>query len=434
MKKTLLYFFTLVLALRLGIFASGFQLNEHGARAMGMADAFAGVANDPSTIYFNPAGLTNLRGTNFLAGVALIAPSADFEGPLPSTTKTEQDSQVFTPINFYATHSFKNGLSLGLGVNNQYGLGTKWPNDWVGRYLAVETEITAFYFTPVVAYKISDVFSIGVGAVIALADVTIINNIPLQNPVSGQLLPDGRVELEGDATSFGFSAGIFVKPSDVISFGVSYRSENEFDFEGDAATTPATLDFTHPIAGPQSIPLPHGAVKAPLTTPQNLTVGVGLYPSKDLTISADFQWVGWSSYDKLEITFEEYDLDPITPEQENVETAIRNYEDSFIIRMGAEYLISPEFALRGGLFYDNNPVKDNYVEPTLPDADRYGINVGCGYNFSPALRVDLAYLLLLFSEREVTDSEFSLPDGTKFNGTYQNTTHLFGVNFSYAIN
>lgn len=428
MKKTLLSIFVTLLALNTGIFASGFQINEHGARAMAMAGAFTGLATDASTIYYNPAGLTNLRGTNILAGVTLIAPSAKFQGPLPLTTEWEMESQLFTPFNFYITHSFENNLSIGLGVNNQYGLGTKWASDWAGRYLAVDTEIRSFYFTPAIAYKISDAVSIGIGGVFALADVKIIRNIPLQDPVTGAMKPDAEVSMEGDGNSFGFSAGIFVKPSDMVSLGLSYRSQNAYDFEGTATTTPASLDFNHPLAGPQSIPLPHGAIKAPLTTPQNVTFGIGLTPSEDLTLSADFQWIDWTSYDKLEVTFEEYDLDPQTPGDQNVQSADRNYETSFIIRVGAEYMLSDAFALRGGFLYDKNPVLDEYVEPTLPDANRIGINVGFGYKISESISVDFAYLLLLFQERSITTSKFG------FNGTYNSSAHLFGINFAYAIN
>lgn len=421
MKKTILSLFTLVLTLNLSIFASGFQINEHGARAMAMAGAFTGLATDASTVYYNPAGLTNLNGTHFLAGVTLIAPSASFTGPTPLTTETEMESQVFTPFNFYVTHRFSEQWAVGLGVNNQYGLGTEWPEDWVGNELAVDTEIRSFYFTPAVAFKPSDVFSIGVGLTYAFADVKILRKSA--HPLPGQ--PKFELNLEGDATSIGFSAGVFVKPSEVVSLGLSYRSENSFDFEGDATSTPS--GFTHPQLG-VTIPFPNGPVKAPLTTPQNITFGIGLTPSECLTVSADFQYVGWSSYDKLEVTFENYDLDPTTPEKENVQSADRKYENSFIARLGAEYLISPEFALRGGFLYDKNPVQDEYVEPTLPDADRIGINIGFGYNFSESVKVDFAYLLLLFSEREVTNSKFG------FNGTYQNTAHLFGLNFGYAIN
>ncbi|MFA7288406.1 MAG: outer membrane protein transport protein [Melioribacteraceae bacterium] len=427
MKKSLTVIAVIAMLCSAKVFAGGFQINEHGARAMSMAGAFTALANDPSAIYYNPAGLTQLTGTHFMAGVTLIAPSAKFTGPKPSTKEYEMESQVFNPFNFYATQQLSEDWFVGIGVNNQYGLGTKWDNNWAGRYLAVDTEIRSFYFTPVVAYKFSEQFSASVGLTYAYADVKIIRNTPLADPVTGQQRPDGQVTLKGDGTAIGFTAGILYKPTKEFSLGLSYRSESKFDFEGDASTSPATLDFVHPLAGKQSIPLPNGSIKAPLTTPQNLTLGLGYIASEALTLSADFQYIGWSSYDKLEVTFEKYDLAPTVPGVQNVQSANRMYENTFILRAGAEYKVSNEFTLRGGLLYDNNPVQDEYVEPTLPDADRIGFNIGFGYKFTENLSVDVAYLLLTFAEREITNSKFGL------NGTYQNMAHLFGIDFSYSL-
>jgi len=426
-KKSLTVIAVIAMLCSAKVFAGGFQINEHGARAMSMAGAFTALANDPSAIYYNPAGLTQLTGTHFMAGVTLIAPSAKFTGPIPSTKEYEMESQVFTPFNIYVTQQLSDDWFVGLGVNNQYGLGTKWEDDWGGRYLAVDTEIRSFFFTPVVAYKFSEQLSVSVGLTYAFADVKIIRNTPLADPVTGAARPDGRITLEGDGTAIGFTAGILYKPIKEFSVGISYRSESKFDFTGDASTNPATLDFVHPLAGNQSIPLPNGSIKAPLTTPQNLTVGIAYMPDDELTLTADFQYIGWSSYDKLEVTFETYDLAPTVPGVQNVQSADRNYENTFIVRAGMEYKINNDFTLRGGLLLDKNPVQKEYVEPTLPDADRIGFNIGFGYKFTENLSLDFSYLLLTFSERKVTDSKFG------FNGTYQNMAHLLGIDLSYNL-
>ena len=420
MKKTITTVVTCLLVTS-SILAGGFQINEQGARAMGMANAFTGVANNPSAIFFNPAGITQLNGTQFLGGVSIIAPSVKFIGPSPLTKEWKMDSQIFTPFDFYATHQFSEKFYAGLSVNNQYGLGTKWPSDWIGNQLAIDTEIKSFFFTPVVAYKFSDQFSLSVGAVIAVANVKIVNAIvhPLTNK------PDVQVELKGDNTSFGFTAGLMYQPTKQVSLGLSYRSEVKFDFKGTATSTPA--GFNHPLLGGAYIAFPNGDVTAPLTTPQNITFGLGIMPSPDLTLAADFQYVGWSSYDKLEITFSNYDLDPTTPGMQGVESVDRKYQNTFIIRGGAEYKTSDVLALRGGLFFDKNPIKDEYVEPQLPDGNRLGVNVGLGYKFTPKFGVDFAYLLLIVAERDVTNSVFH------FNGTYKNMINVFALDFSYNL-
>jgi len=400
--------------------AGGFQINEQGAKALAMGNAFTGVANNPSAIFFNPAGITQLQGTQFMAGVSLIAPSTKFTGPTPATTEWEMEKQIFTPFDVYITHQFSENWYAGLSVNNQYGLGTKWPSEWIGNQLAVDTEIKSFFFTPVVAYRFSDQFSLSAGAVITYADVKIINHTI--HPLTMQ--PTVEINLEGNKIGYGFSAALMYKPVQQISLGLSYRSEVKFDFEGTATSTPA--GFTHPLLQAY-IPFPNGDITAPLTTPQNITLGVGFTPSSVLTLAADFQYVGWSSYDKLEITFNNYDLSPTTPGVQNVRSADRNYENTFIIRGGAEYKTSDVFALRAGVFFDKNPVKTEYVEPILPDANRIGLNAGFGYMFTENFGVDVGYLLLLFQDREVTGSKFG------FNGTYENMSHVFGIDFSYGL-
>ena len=403
--------------------AGGFQINEQGAKALAMANAFTGVANNPSAIFFNPAGITQLHGTQFIVGLSVIAPATKFTGPSPETTEWEMEKQVFTPFDVYITHQFDENWYAGLSVNNQYGLGTKWPSDWVGNELAVDTEIKSFFFTPAVAYKFSDQFSLSACAVIAYANVKIINNVV--HPLTGQ--SNVEVNLDGNKTSYGFSTALMYKPLELVSFGLSYRSEVKFDFEGTASSNPA--GFNHPLLGGAYIAFPNGNISAPLTVPQNITLGVGFTPSTELTLAADFQYVAWSSYDKLEVTFENYDLSPQTPGIQNVASSDRNYENTFIVRGGAEYKTSDVFVLRAGVFYDKNPIKTEYVDPTLPDADRIGINAGFGYKFTENFGIDFGYLLLLFQDREVTNT---VPD-INFNGTYENMSHVFSVDLSYSL-
>ncbi|MBI5729980.1 MAG: outer membrane protein transport protein [Ignavibacteriales bacterium] len=394
------------------IFGGGFQLNEHGARAMGMAGAFAGLANDPSAIYFNPAGITQLRGINFSAGVTLIVPKASFRGPSPAIDESKVKERIFNPINFYATYQFSDKLYFGLGVNNQYGLGTEWEDNWVGRELAVKTELQSFYFTPVVAYKVLDNLSLSVGLVYAYGTVEISRYTDFA-PLTGE----AKVSLKGNGSAWGFSAGVLYQPMQTLSFGLSVRSQNKFTFDGDAVST-----------GPVAVQgmLPKGGISSTISTPLNVTFGVVVKPIDKLVVTADYQYVGWSSYDKLTVHFKDINMADLS--------SVRDYQNTYILRLGAEYQLFNSLSVRGGLLYDRNPVKDEMLDPTLPDSDRLGFNVGVGYKLSENISVDIAYLFLRFSERKITNSQISYTKGfAPFNGTYNSLANLFGLNISYKL-
>jgi long-chain fatty acid transport protein len=419
LKKALLITFV-ILSFCSNIWASGFQINEHGSKAMGMGGAFAALANNPSAIYFNPAGITQLYGTHLLFGSTLILPSSTFRGPSPDITEYELESQVFTPIHLYATHQINDKLFLGFGIGNNYGLGTKWEDDWVGRFMAVETEIRTFFFNLVASYTIIPELSVGFGYVFSYGDVLIGRKLNL-SPFN----TEPYLELEGTGTGSGFTAGILAHPTKSISLGLSYRSQVTIDFEGDAkpSNVPSLFDGQ----------LPTGGITAQLTTPENITFGIAIKPLKNFTLTADYQYVGWDSYKKLEVEFKDF-IDSDTGEN-LVTTSERNYDNGFIARLGAEYKYNNDLDLYAGFLYDSNPVSDERLDPTLPDSDRLGFSAGVGYKLSANLVAEAGYLFLRFDERKITNSlenysgiENSI---TPMNGIYNSVAHLLSISLLY---
>lgn len=409
-----LTFTMLLLVLVTGsIFGGGFQVNEHGSRSSGMGGAFVAIANDPSAIFFNPAGILQLRGTNLMLGTKLIMPQASFRGPSPSIQEWKTETQVFTPSHFYFTHSFNEDLAVGLGFNNPYGLGTTWDDNWVGRFVAIKTRLRTFNFTPVVAYKISDNIMVSAGLIYSYADVIITRKSDLA-PFQGE----ASVELEGKETAaFGYTAGILVKATEELSIGASLRSNVNYEFSGTATTT-----------GPSQVAanLPNGDISATLTSPLNLTVGVGYKFSPQFTVSADFQYVNWSSFDSLKVDF-------ANPAYADLASP-REYMNSFIGRLGFQYHYDDGLDFRAGILYDKTPTPSDRMEPSLPDNNRLGISLGLGYKLTESLTVDLSYLYLRVMERTITDSKVSYSGNAGFaplNGTYNVLVNLFGMSLSY---
>ncbi len=419
-------------------FASGFQINEHGARTMSLAGAFVGLANKPSAVYLNPAGIIQLKGTHLSLGTTYISPMTEFIGPDGNfSTTSELKKRFFTPINFYLTHQLTDRLTFGFAINNPFGLGTEWDDNWVGRYSAVKTEVRTFNFTPVIAYKFSEKFSASVGISISYADVLIGRKLqgllpnPIQDPQHPFLIfPDAAIEMKGDDLSYGFIAGILFKATDNFSIGASFKSSIKYTMEGEAKLEfdPQTDQVAKQVG---SLAFPSGNIEAPLTVPYVFTIGIAYKANENFTVTSDFQYNGWSTYDKLAITFKNW-KNPKTGTNQMV--SVRDYENSYILRFGAEYLVSKNTALRGGIFYDKNPVKDERLDATLPDADRIGLNFGFGYKLSENLSLDVSYLYLMFAERRINNSQEVIPimpTPVFLNGLYKSKAHLIGVNLNY---
>ncbi len=403
------------------VLAGGFQTATQGARAMGMGLAFVGQASDASSIYYNAAGISNLRGFNILAGATFIMPSNDFTGPTPLTITSTTVDRTFTPINFYATYSMDNGLSFGIGVYNPYGLGSEWPETWIGKALAVKTELRTFYINPTVAYKVSDNFSIGIGFDYIISDVQFLQNVDLLVPPL-TAAPNVGVNLEGAGdAAYTFNVGLLYKATEDLSFGLSYRHEAEIEFDGD-------LTFNNLPESYDAL-FPEGKGKAKLTMPFDLRLGVSYNAMENLTLNADFQYVGWESYKELAVDFENntsitHPVLGVIPIWTDLNVA-KDWENSITLRLGGEYRMDA-FAFRAGYAYDATPIPTKTMDPSLPGADRHDITVGLGYQITQNIRVDAAYQYISF-EQDVTDSDIP------FNGLYENSTNLFGFNLEFAF-
>ncbi len=408
MKLRLNIFVLFISIFTSSIFGGGFQINEHSARAMAMGGAFTGLANDASAIYFNAAGLTQLNGTHFLFGTTLIAPSSSWTSGGP---EFKTDDQLFFPTHIFVSHRATDNIALGIGFTTPFGLGTKWDANWPGRYDAIQTDLKVFTISPVVALKVSDQLSLSAGLVYSWANVTITQKAPIPNAFGGG---DALVTLEGkDNSAFGFNLGLFYKPSSEVSFGLSFHSQLKYNFEGTATTS----GLPSPALAPA---YPNGPITADLTAPFNLTGGIAYQISPKVKLLADVQFVGWSSFDTLKIVYTTSGASTPTP---------RMYDNSFIVRLGTEIEATEKLSLGAGMYFDKSPVKEDYVDPQLPEGNRLGFTLGLGYKINENVTVNASYLFIYNNQVNVTTSKISPP----FNGTYNSHAHLASIGLSIGI-
>ena len=412
MKRLLLTISVVFIAYSLQLYAGGFQQNQHGARAKALGGAFTALANDPSAIYWNGAGLTQFSGTRLMLGTHILAPASTFRGVAPSTTNYDMESQIFTPTHLFVSHTLDNGWAFGLGFTQPFGSGTKWGEDWVGKYVATETKLQTFVFLPTVAYEFYKGYSVSATLVYSFANV-LIERMITQYPFEG----DAKISLEGDAGSaFGYNFGLMGKPLDWLTLGVSLRSEVEYNFEGTATTTGSEVLAAN---------FPKGDITATLVTPMNITGGVAAVVTDQIILSMDYQWVGWSSYDVLAVEFADYP-DVSSP---------REYKDSYILRFGAQYQYNENFALLGGVYFDKMPVETELLNPSLPDSDRLGFSFGVNAQITEHFSLTGSYMFLRGEQTTVSDSKVNYYPITgseaMFNGTYNSKANIFSLSLQY---
>lgn len=408
-------------------FASGFQLNEVGARAMGMGGAFAGKANDLTAMYFNPAGLAYQRGFGAYLGGTMILPATTFTNPL--NVSTDMVKQTFLLPNGYVGYGMENGLALGIGVYVPFGLGTEWPATWSGRFESVKSDLQVIMFNPTIAFRVSDQFMVGAGLTWATSTVELSYKVPT---LAAFTVPppfsEGNVDLNADGNAFSFNGGLLYKPVPQFSIGVSYRHTTELDLEGNAKF--ANMQALTPY-------FPGGTGKTTIVLPNTIFAGIAWEASDRLTLTADYHWVGWSSYDSLivELPTGPAPTGPAaafvgTSPLQTTQRAPKNWGDSYLIRAGGEYRYN-EWSFRLGFVYDTTPQPARRVEPLLPDANRVEGTVGIGYKFAGHWCVDVAYQFISFSDRSVTGP--STGDLNEWPGSYKSSANLFGLSLGFSM-
>jgi long-chain fatty acid transport protein len=395
-------------------FGAGFHIHEQGAKAMGMANAFVAQADDPSALFYNPAGIAYLEGTQISLGVTTImVPETEFEGmtslgggpALVTNEKARKD--VFFPPNFYLTHSMGDQpISFGIGFNSIYPLAKRWKSTSNFRDEIKEIAIKPFNVQPTVAYRI-DKWNLAIAAGLDYTYAQVWLEKSPYSPLAAVNL--GDMEIEGDGDGWGYNFGILWKPIKQVSVGLAYRSEIKLDITGDA-------DFLSSGAGPASFSVD---ASTEITLPDTWSLGIAYKPTERLTLEFDVDRFGWSSYDELDI-----DLPVPGSTLGDPAAAPKDWDDCWAFRFGAQYGVTENLDLRVGYAYDNTPQPDETVGPELPDSDRHNYTFGIGYRVGKAT-FDLAYMFVDFKDRKV--------DNAIQTGTYKSEAHLVGANLTYKF-
>lgn len=400
-------------------FPSGFMIPEQGAKASSMAGAFTAIADDPSAIFYNVAGIAQQRRLSGIAGATFITFDNSFQGDpndeLTSGATGRYDSHLFVVPNGYAIVPIGENLTFGVGSFAGFGLRTDWKDPWVGRFVSQDVNLKTASVMPALAWQTSDGrLAVGAGIEYRRARVTLERNNGALSPFTGRIHDVANIYLSGEwGSSMGWSAGVLYKATDRLRLGLSHRAAMDIDIEGDATFTqiPTGNPQFDAIVGSQ-LP-PNQAISTTIPFPAHTAVGIG-WAGEAWDLDFDITHTTWSRFETLVVEFAQ------TPQVNLVRP--QEWENTMSFRVGGNRRVTEAWDIRLGALYDENPQPTERVGPLLPDADRMGVSFGAGYHHGPWI-VDAGLLFLEFMERS-TDGQ----SAEGFNGTYRTGANLYFLN------
>ncbi len=433
--------------------AGGFALIEHGASGLGNSYAgAAAVSDDASTIWFNPAGMSELKQPQLLVAGHVIGVSSDFTdrgttlnnsfgggfvNPDFATASTVDASGTSVIPNLYYVHPLKNGVTLGVGFGVPFGNSSDYDPAWVGRYQAIESAVAALDINPSISYLVNENLSIGGGISIQNLSATLGSaydssgtcfglvtqgalpvdtciQLGLEN--SGVQALDGLAEVEGDSTALSFNLGLLYKPRVGTKLGIAYRHgiEHELDGTGEFTNNPA---FQAIIDG--GLPL---FVDSPATADASLPptlMFAGAHEVNDqVELLAAATWTGWSSFDELRIEFE-----GLQPDTFNT----LEFEDVWRVSGGINYKFSDQLTFRGGVAFDQDPVPSPQLRtPRIPTSDRTWLSFGVGYQHNQKVGFDVGFAHLMVDDTPLDNASES-PGGTTLRGEFETNVNILSA-------
>lgn len=386
--------------------AGGWKLEVMGAKELETSYAGnAASAEDASTVWFNPAGMTELAGKwTVSVSVPVIDLTIDEHDqgsrsilgqPLSGPSVSNGGAVVEVP-SFYAVRKLGDSLWAGVGFNTPFGLGTNYDEDWRGRYQATQTFLLVYNLNPSLAYRIDDRFSVGGGIDVqysrgVFSEMLDFGSIGAANGLG--LSPqqdDGKVRIGGHAWAVGFDLGTLWKPSPSTKIGLAFHSKTVHDISGSAHfRVPA--DAAALTSG--GTLFQNTNADAPLPMPASVSLSADQAVSPRWAILADATWTQWSALRRITIDFE-------NPNQPRINQPF-DWRDVWRWSLGARYRAGDRWTLRAGAAYEQTPVPDRTREPRVPEANHEWVSAGFTYEASKKLEVDFFYVHLFTDEAKI---------------------------------
>ncbi len=410
--------------------ASGFQLLEQNASGIGNAYAgSAAVADNASTIYFNPAGMTKLQAREVSGGLSAVNPSFHFnnKGSSAGVLTTAGDggnAGGWAAIpNGYLSWALNKDLYVGVGIGAPFGLKTEYDDRWIGAAQAQMFEVKTINLNPSIAYRVNDKVSLGFG----LNWQKIEANYNRLMSVASSTTTATQIKMSLDDDAWGWNVGGLFDVSPSTRIGLSYRSAIKYKTEGKIKTSGPSAALN---AGASS------DAEADLKLPDTFIMSVTQKLSDKWEMLGDVSWTGWSSIPKVDI-YRASNTGAGTGNGTIAQTLHTDFKDSWRVALGANYKYNDAWKLKFGVAYDQTPVQHASERlVSLPDNDRVWFSFGTQWTPDKAQRLDFGVSYIHVRDSKVDNNQLNsnpLQNRGRVTGEYSGNIWILGAQYSLAF-
>lgn len=469
--------------------ASGYQFGSQSVSGQGTAHANGAEANDPSTIFTNPAGLSRLDGTQLVIGGTLVVPHSEYtdngsKNVLGQPTGggnggTFAPKAVAAPT-FYLSHKINDKITAGIGMYVPYGAKLDYGFDWAGRYALKSINLQSLNINPSISFKLDERHSFGFGVSAQYMDATLeqmadaTSGLALKKAASGGLTGpfgpggaivtltnpaqiaavmkaggvggDGLAHVEGNDWGFGWNVGYMFQLNENTRFGLAYRSSVKQSLTGSSTWTFNNVKgsvtvggVTLPASTAAKLYHPDASASVDVSTPETASANFFHQLNPKVALMGDVTWVRNSRMQQIDI--KQYS----TPAQGDL-VLHQNWKDTWRVSFGSNYQLNDAWMLRGGVAWEQSPLQsDDQRHPAIPDSDRIWLSFGANYKINKQSSLDLAYSFIDFKNANVNYTDSCNPSGQKADGSlctgnggtvkgsYKTYLQLIGVQYNYRF-
>ncbi|WP_236198819.1 OmpP1/FadL family transporter [Pseudomonas pseudonitroreducens] len=397
--------------------AGGILIYETGQEGNGLANAgSAALANDPSVLMSNPAGIAELKGTQINANAQVILGDIRFSRDSNNQFDGNEGGNALQWLpgsSLFISHQVDDRSAIGFGMYGNFGLALDYDDDWAGRYFTQEAAIIGVSFQPTLAHKFTDQLTVGIGPRIVYGyyrtEMAINNNL-----LGLRDRPDGQLEYKDTDVGTGVNLGLLYHLSDSTQIGFAYTSKVKLEFKD----SPDVRKVSNPIINAALNRLDVDSLELDMNIPQTATLSIAHQLDPQWKLLGSLGWQDWSDFGQIGV---EVDANAGGVDR----TVDRQYKDTWHASLGAQYQANPRLRWSMGLGYDSSAVDDKDRTVDNPMGEAWRLATGVNYQLDEGLDLHLAYTLVWLGDMD--DEQTKSRSGETLSGTYRNAAlHILG--------